>query len=379
MKKKKIYFITDYTFDNRDFFRYQIPLLAKEFKIKIISISDFVYPNLKLKKKTFNRKVKFFSNLQFFEHMQKNFENIIVVDLMTVTFKTQYIRFLLKMNNIKYVKIYMTQFPSPNDLKRNIIQKIYFKLFIFKGKEKVFLLIKNKIVYFFNFYLKPDLVISGGEYLNKYFIKKNINNVNFISYDYHLAKGKKKNLIKKNYVVFVDSGILGNRDYELYKVTNFKNKESYEKKLNLFFKNIEKTYDLKVVIAAHPKSDKNVIKKAFKDYKIEFNKTVDLIKYSKFIMIHTSTAISSAIIFKKPVFLLSMDEFNNSWILKEIEYFSKILKLKIIDIDHHRNFSKLKFNFDKMSYANYENNYLKSSYVKYSNFGNKILKTFCEL
>ena len=124
--------------------------------------------------------------------MQKNFENIIVVDLMTVTFKTQYIRFLLKMNNIKYVKIYMTQFPSPNDLKRNIIQKIYFKLFIFKGKEKVFLLIKNKIVYFFNFYLKPDLVISGGEYLNKYFIKKNINNVNFISYDYHLAKGKKK-------------------------------------------------------------------------------------------------------------------------------------------------------------------------------------------
>ena len=192
MKKKKIYFITDYTFDNIDFSRYQIPLLAKEFKVKIISISDFVYPNLKLKKKTFNRKVKFFSNLQFFEHMQKNFENIIVVDLMTVTFKTQYIRFLLKMNNIKYVKIYMTQFPSPNDLKRNIIQKIYFKLFIFKGKEKVFLLIKNKIVYFFNFYLKPDLVISGGEYLNKYFIKKNINNVNFISYDYHLAKGKKK-------------------------------------------------------------------------------------------------------------------------------------------------------------------------------------------
>ena len=197
MKKKKIYFITDYTFDNRDFFRYQIPLLAKEFKIKIISISDFVYPNLKLKKKTFNRKVKFFSNLQFFEHMQKNFENIIVVDLMTVTFKTQYIRFLLKMNNIKYVKIYMTQFPSPNDLKRNIIQKIYFKLFIFKGKEKVFLLIKNKIVYFFNFYLKPDLVISGGEYLNKYFIKKKINNVNFISYDYHLAKGKKKKSYKK--------------------------------------------------------------------------------------------------------------------------------------------------------------------------------------
>ena len=53
MKKKKIYFITDYTFDNRDFFRYQIPLLAKEFKVKIISISDFVYPNLKLKKKNF--------------------------------------------------------------------------------------------------------------------------------------------------------------------------------------------------------------------------------------------------------------------------------------------------------------------------------------
>ena len=96
-------------------------------------------------------------------------------------------------------------------------------------------------------------------------------------------------------------------------------------------------------------------------------------------MMHKSTAISSAIIYSKPALLLSMKEFTSTWLLKEIEHLSKILNLKIVNIDDNSDFTKIKISYSRKDYLKYKNNFLKSSNVRYSNYTNKIIKTLCEL
>ena len=377
--KKKIYFVTDYIFDNRDYERYQIDELKKKFKVNIISITKIVYPNNKINTNDYHNNVKFVNDFSFLSEIKRNLFHTIIIDLMTLNFKTQYLKFLLKHNNIKFVKIILGQYPSVKSENTNFLYKIFFNFFLYKGKESQYLLLKNKILSLFNNFIKPTAVISGGDYLKNYFEKKKINNVNFVSYDYHTAHLEKKNIIKNKYAVFIDNGLLGNRDYSLFGVNNFKNLNFYHNKLNLFFKKIEKIFKLKIIIAAHPKSNIKILGKKFKSFKVISNKTTELIKYCDFVMMHKSTALSSAVLYSKPVLLLSMKEFNSTWLLKEIEYLSKILNLKIVNIDDNSDFSKIKLSYGHKDYLKYKNNFLKSPNVRYSNYANKIIKTLCEL
>lgn len=377
--KKTIYFVTDYIFDNRDYERYQIYELKKKFKVNIISITKIVYPNNKIKFCDYHKNVKFINDFHFLTDIKKNSSHTIIIDLMTLNLKTQYLKFLLKYNNIKFVKIVLGQYPSIKSENTNILYKMFFNFFLYKDKESQYLLFRNKILSLFNNFIKPTVVISGGDYLKNYFEKKKINNVNFVSHDYHIAHLEKKRIIKKKYAVFVDSGLLGNRDYSIFGVKNFKSLGFYHNKLSLFFKKIEKIFKLRIVIAAHPKSNIKILSKKFKSFKVISNKTIELIRYCDFVMMHKSTALSSAIIYNKPVLLLSMKEFNSIWLLKEIEYLSEILNLKIVNIDDNSDFSKIKLSYRHKDYLKYKNNFLKSSDVRYSNYANKIIKTLCEL
>ena len=72
-----------------------------------------------------------------------------------------------------------------------------------------------------------------------------------------------------------------------------------------FFEKFEKYYNLKVVIASHPRSTSQDIhdkdlgnRPCFKGY------TNELIKNSKFIINYGSTSISYATIYKKPIFFI---------------------------------------------------------------------------
>ena len=128
--------------------------------------------------------------------IKKDLFHTIVIDLMILNFKTQYLKFLLKYNNIKFVRILLGQHPSVKSQNTNFLYKIFFNLFLYKGKESRYLLFKNKILSLFNNFIKPSIVISGGDYLKNYFEEKKINNINFVSYDYHIAHLKKKESLK---------------------------------------------------------------------------------------------------------------------------------------------------------------------------------------
>ena len=203
--KKKIYFVTDYIFDNRDYERFQIYKLKKKFKVNIISISKIVYPNNKININDYHKDVKFVNDFSFMNDIKNDLFHTIVIDLMILNFKTQYLKFLLKYNNIKFVRILLGQHPSVKSQNTNFLYKIFFNLFLYKGKESRYLLFKNKILSLLNNFIKPSIVISGGDYLKNYFEEKKINNINFVSYYYHIAHLKKKIIIKNRYAFFINN------------------------------------------------------------------------------------------------------------------------------------------------------------------------------
>ena len=96
-----------------------------------------------------------------------------------------------------------------------------------------------------------------------------------------------------------------------------------------------------------------------------FDKTVELIKDSKLVIAHDSTAVHLAVLFKKPILFLTMEKFKKRLIKhQEIKKLSKLTGGKMLNLDKFscskKNFHANKFlRVDKKKYDKFINDYLK--------------------
>ena len=102
--------------------------------------------------------------------------------------------------------------------------------------------------------------------------------------------------------------------------------------LNRFFDRIEKKYDCEVKIAGHPIA--NYGSNPFGGREIVYDKTVELVKDSLGVLIHTSNAFSYVVLFDKPVALI----YNAVYKTARIEYGrlqgeAELLKLPLTNTD----------------------------------------------
>ena len=94
-----------------------------------------------------------------------------------------------------------------------------------------------------------------------------------------------------------DFAILGERPLD---------EEPYFREMRAFFDAIEAATGLKVVIAAHPRSDYGSRPGAFGDRAIVKDRTLDLVAESSLVVAHATTSVAFAVLFQKPVrFLLT--------------------------------------------------------------------------
>lgn len=131
--------------------------------------------------------------------------------------------------------------------------------------------------------------------------------------------------------------------------------------LNSFFGEIEKSYKCKVIIAAHPSSCYET--NPFNGRTIIYNQTCELIKNCKAVCMHTSNALSYAILFNKPIALLANTGFRQSQLeYKRLNNIAKQLSLDITDTDKLLNIKSI-FKFI--------NNNFSSSYKRIYLIGNE--------
>ncbi|MEQ3307165.1 hypothetical protein AAA294_06680 [Fusobacterium varium] len=159
---------------------------------------------------------------------------------------------------------------------------------------------------------------------------------------------------EENQIVFLDQNLPNHPDFDIVGEKKI-NSEKYYKQLNNFFDYIEKVFNTKVIIAAHPKS--NYSPETFNGRKIVKNQTAIEIKKSKLILSSCSTAIGLGIIENKPIILIKNNDFSkrlNSVTEKMAESLDVILIN--LDIFNYKYIPQLNINEEK--YKKYYNEYL---------------------
>mgnify|MGYP001393078636 CR=1 FL=1 len=369
---KKILFLYDNFFTEYDYSRFQIAYLSKHFIIEVIDFTNFL--NQKYYKKFYNKKL-FYKNKKFslihiknnndlknffFKMKRKKNFNYLIDNMTKMNSRSFSIRkHLSELNSIKLVKINSGKIPMPNLGDKIIFSIINHNLYNdFKNKilskiKKIKPVVKNNIIKNFNNY---DIDIFTGLKNLKNISKHKIFSSTF-DYSTFLKKGNKKKIKKnKEYAVYLEEIMVDHPDF--YKDKNFKNpikKKLFNKELLSFFKNFEKVTKLNIIYAMHPRN-------IFLNKKINFipDNTADLVKNSKMVLLHASTAISYAILNKKP--LLYLDSRNYSWMRPRIRAFMRETGGNVIDISNYDNLGLSEINLnkiDKLKYSNYIKNYIK--------------------
>ena len=142
----------------------------------------------------------------------------------------------------------------------------------------------------------------------------------------------------------------------------FMSSNDYWSKVDKFLSFIELKFGKKVIIAGHHRRDKRKIpiKRKF-----IFDKTIDLVKNSKLVIMRDSTTIHQAILYKKPIILLKINEHERGGTVNAaIALLSKLTGAKIVNLESSdyksKNF-KLKelYKINNSKYEKYENYYIK--------------------
>lgn len=237
---------------------------------------------------------------------------------------------------------------------------------LIKNPKKLLFNIRNKFVY--KRLLKKGIFNKIHKFQTgaKFDLDKSITFDDVYTY---LEIKNKPRLIDNDYIVFVDVSLPNHIDFENDNLETMSS-EIYYNKINDFFDKIEAKYGCEVVIAAHPKSNHT---DEYKNRRVEYGKTAELIKDCKFVINHHSSTISFATLWKMPILFIYMNEFLNKEtvlfsIYKRILFQSDYLKMKAINIDEIDMKDELINIVDEERYQEFISEYLISSEYPKTNF-----------
>lgn len=292
-----------------------------------------------------------------------------------ITYRGKVLKLFRLLSKKKCFMVYFSKSPvilsnainQSREIKRLRHKTLLIKLFSFK--ELIRFLSDILSIYFKRFGLvKPYNTVftigsQGIKTIGKgWFIdfkKSKLIPINSPDYDTYLKTSSELVNFKK-YCVFLDQYYPFHPDF---KVTGQKsiNVDNYYNSLNMLFVDLKNKFDVDVLIAAHPKAEKYKTINFFDENKIHFNKTVELVKNSQFVIAHNSTSISYAVLYNKPLIFITSDDMRNVMpgSYSSIITFSKVLDSTLINIDTYDiDDVILKVNYE--SYVKYKYKYLTS-------------------
>ena len=226
--------------------------------------------------------------------------------------------------------------------------------------------------------IHPTHCIYAGDSIKRkyenYINKKNTKYLSGNTWDYSKILSNSSNnsgqfnKYKKKAVLLDGAGpMFGSDDLNIGKKT-YLTSEIWYPSLVSFLQRIEKQTDTTIDIAAHPKSSHGSNPSCFGGRNVFYGKTLELVRDSDFVITRQSTAISYAIIFKKPVIFIYSDQLKQDKLaMAGVNKMSEILGTMPINIDS--NFEDISgyLKINKYCYDAYKKNYLTSHDIPRTN------------
>jgi len=302
-------------------------LRSEGFQVDILDLSELIFSGLDIQKLVaqpltadFVHRIYSFKEL---DHYLKMFsDDALFFDFLVghadLTINKERVFRLLKKNRVRYTFLSIGMLPLPSILTVNKRMRlgIFFTraLNAFLNPYKFIDFIAAKGITFLThhsfFYPQPIVIFGGGsEELTSYMINRNINEKRLVkihSYDYDVAIFYKRSIDNsrktnsQDICVFLDEAATHHSDYSLLGM-EVANPMVYFAAMNRFFDFIESNSSLKVIIAAHPRSNYESMPGVFGERAVVKGNTVELVANSKLVVMHMSTSLSYAVLFKKPI------------------------------------------------------------------------------
>jgi hypothetical protein len=166
-------------------------------------------------------------------------------------------------------------------------------------------------------------------------------------------------------------------DYELLKHKIYNTVEKWYPSLCNFFSIIEQKFKTNICIAGHYKTMHSPNPDYFEKRSVIYNKTIDIVKNSKIVITQFSTAISYAVIFRKPIiFIFSNELLEDKLSISDTYFFAEHLGAKVLNIDDF-NENEIDLSINDERYIQYEKKCLTSNNTNSPNY-EIILKVIIE-
>jgi hypothetical protein len=210
---------------------------------------------------------------------------------------------------------------------------------------------------------KAQQVIGAGGELD--FRRSKVVPINYFDYDVFQLEAMKQNTNSPaNYCVFLDEYFTRHPDFIALNIPLI-NEHSYFSHLNNFFAAVEESLNIKVVIAAHPKSEYS--ENPFNGRTLIKHETSKLVAGSAFVLCHMSSSLSFAILNKKPLVFISCKEIETTLPAYHsyISFLAKYLNADFYDISENVLLREGGYKrYNEQAYENYALNYLTNGDTK---------------
>ena len=372
--------------------------ISKKFKIFYMINISHVYGNeekvFQDKKflKTLPKNIKFlnFNNCNDFKNYlnkKKNYE-FIAFSSLGKTFNHFKIHYLLKKYNFKifilhnigmvptntvffYSKKNTCVFNLKKHLKKklnNFFFRLLFFLHIFPRVEIFFESSQININFLNNYLTKKINKLFPGINLSYY---KSIYRINSRSYDELVTK---LHLLKQNEIVFLDSGFDHPDRIDRSGPATEAERKKYYSMIETILLKLKKYFKKEIIFALHPKTDKKIVKKYLKNFKIVKYKTRNHILNAFLVVFHeSSSALDSVFLNKKMIVLQSKIMGKYFEIINKI--YPKFLGIPAYKMENFINIKKKKILSDVSKLNPKKIDYIKNYLVKdlriYKNLQNR--------
>lgn len=311
-KLKKLVVLYAYRFRDFDWQRYELEFLSEHLEVHVHELIDALTPEFSVSyanQSELPNVLRFSSIRSWYKEFNKVKESSIIFSYMPSTsFKLLVLNLLMKLSRLKVVAFRTGGVPfsslrlDPN--KRDLPQSI---------KDTLHFVRRNLLRV-----IKPDFVVVGGseELLRvKRDFPKSVKVVLANSSDFsNRIRLAEINQDVKKISVYLDTGFPGfPRDEVLEKTIEYVRAEEWYPKLNLFFEKVETSLDTKVNISIHPKHIGRDHQPLFGERVTIGGQTAELVSQCELVIATNSTAISYAIAFLKPLFLITSNQIEDGF------------------------------------------------------------------
>jgi len=183
-----------------------------------------------------------------------------------------------------------------------------------------------------------------------------------MDFDIYLKSREQPPVLDDNIAVFLDQYFPFHPDLRLRAEAFDLDADEYYQVLSNFFSGVEKELGLRVVIAAHPRSDYDNLPDYFGGREIIRGKTVELVRRSKLVLLHYSTAINFAVFYDKPILFVSTRNTEGTFLRDYIRSMANLFEKQPVVVDASPQVDlRREMIVDSDVYGNYKDAYIKRS------------------